>query len=99
MFGHSFRPGGVIALNNDLNGEWLFGEITYIIPVCESADALLFLQIITVKYFNEHLHSYVVEKTNEYEMVNLKNVASGLPLDLFTYRDSEKHIIVRYKLV
>lgn len=99
MFGHSFKTGGVIALNNDLNGERLFGQITYIVPVSESVDALFFLQIITVKYFDDHLHSYVVEKTNEFEMVNLKNIAYVLPLDLFTHRDSEKHIILRYKLV
>lgn len=45
----------------------------HIVPICEREEVLMFLQILTLKYFEEQLHTYVIEKKDEYEIINLKD--------------------------
>lgn len=48
---------------------------------CEREEVLIFLRILTVKYFDDHPYSYVVERNDKYEMINVKDVADIRPLE------------------
>ncbi len=52
LLGQTYRTGAVLALNYDLRGEQLFGEIVHMVPNCEKEEVL---RIETVKYFDGHL--------------------------------------------
>ena len=98
--GQTYKTGCVLALNSDARGERLFGDIVHMVPNCEKEDVLCFLRILTVKYFDEHLFSYVVHRTDEYEMVNVKDVADIRPLDLLSsFSGKELLLNPRYKLI
>ncbi len=99
VFGHSYRPSCVLSLRCDLDKECLFGETVYIVPFCDREEVLVFLRILTVKYFNDHLHTYVIEKTNEFQMINLKDATDVVPLCLYKLSDSEVHLFTKYKLI
>lgn len=57
------------------------GEKTYIAPLCERVDVLMFVRVLTVVYFKEHLHTYIMEKKDDYEIVISKILQNVLPLD------------------
>lgn len=100
VLGQTYKTGCVLALNCDLRGERLFGEIVHIVPNCEKEEVQIFLRILTVKYFDDHLFSYVVERNDKYEMINVKDVADIRPLDLLSsFRRNQLHVNPRYKLI
>lgn len=100
VFGQTYRTGCVLALNCDLRGECLFGEIVHMVPNCEKEEVLICLTVLTVKYFDDHLYSYVVEPNDEYEMINVKDVADIRPLDLLpSFSGNQLHVNPRYKLI
>ena len=58
----------------------------------------MFLQILTLKYFEEQLHTYVIEKKDEYEIINLKDAKDIVWCCLIycCHYDFETHIITKY---
>lgn len=67
------------------------------VPNCEKEEVLIFLTVLTVKYFDDHLYSYVVEPNDE---VNVKDVADIRPLDLLpSFSGNQLHVNPRYKLI
>lgn len=98
-FGHTYRTGSVLVLKNyDLRGECLFGEIVHIVLNSEKEEVLCFLRILTVVYFDYHLFSYVVQRSNEYKMEDVKGLSDTRPLDILS---SGQNMFVnpRYKLI
>jgi len=53
-----------------------------------------------VKYFDDHLYSYVVERNNEYEIINVKYKAEIRPIDLpSSFSGNQLQVNPRYKLI
>ena len=101
VLGQTYRTGCVLALNRDLRGERLFGEIIHMFPNCEKEEVFIFIQILSVKFFDDHLYSYVVERNAEYEMINIKDIADIRPLDLLSSYSTGNQLYVnpRYKVI
>ncbi len=99
VFGRAYRTGSVLALKRDTKGEPLFGEIIHILPQADNIPILMFVRILTVKHFG-HFYAYAVQKTKEYEMINLADVADVRPLDIMLgFRTDELYLNPRYKIV
>ena len=97
--GHTYKTGSVLVLNRDIRGERLFGEIVHMVMNSENEEVLCFLRVLTVVYFDEHLFSYVVQRTNEYEMKDVKGLADTRPLDIISSSKNLLFINPRYKLI
>lgn len=83
----AYRTGCVLPLTIDNNGELVFGETINIIPQADNVSILMFVRILTVKFFDEHLYAYVVQKTRKYEMINLTDAKDCRPLDIILSAD------------
>lgn len=100
VFGQTYKTGAVLPLKMDIKGEPLFGEIIHIIPQTDTESVLLFVRIITVKYFDEHFYAYAVKKTKDYEMISLADSADVKPLDiLLGFNTDEIYLSPRYKII
>ena len=89
-----------MPLKVDNNGEPSFGEIIHIIPQADNVSILMFVRILTVKFFDEHLYAYAVQKTKEYEMINLTDATDVRPLDIMSgFSTDELNLNPRYKIV
>lgn len=74
----------------------MFGEIIHIIPQAGSS-ILMFVRILTVKYFDEHFYAYAVQKTNEYEIISLTDATDVRPLDIMLgFNTDELYLNPRY---
>lgn len=51
----TYKTGCVLALNCDLRGECLFGEIVHMVPNCEKEEVLIFIRILIewINWMNE----------------------------------------------
>ncbi|XP_052003744.1 uncharacterized protein LOC127658461 [Xyrauchen texanus] len=100
VFGQTYRTGSVMPLKADDKGEPLFGEIIHIIPQTDDMSILMFVRILTVKYFDDHFYAYVVHQTKEYEMISLADTADFRPLDIMQGFDTDElYLNPRYKIV
>lgn len=89
-----------MPLKADNKGEPLFGEIIHIIPQTDDMSILMFIRILTVKYFDDHFYAYVVHQTKEYEMISLADTADFRPLDIMQGFDTDElYLNPRYKIV
>lgn len=89
----------MVSLRCDLDNEHIFGETVYIVPFSDCDEVLILLRVLTVKYFYGYLHTYVIEKTNNFQVINLKDATDALPLDVYELRDSELHLLTKYRLI
>lgn len=99
ILGHCYRPGCVVPLKFDLDNEHIFGQAMYIVPFSDRDEVFVLLRVLIVKYFDDHLHTYVIKETNEFQVINLKDAIDALPLDVYQLRDSEFHLLTRYRLI
>nr|XP_023659142.1 uncharacterized protein LOC111839439 isoform X1 [Paramormyrops kingsleyae] len=99
LFGTTYRKGCILPLNMDKNGEPLFGEVIHIFPQHERGYSLMFLRLLKVKYFDEHLFSYKVETTEVFNMAKVPgDIEYCKPLDIISFHD-EKYVSPRYKII
>ncbi|KAF0029348.1 hypothetical protein F2P81_018453 [Scophthalmus maximus] len=90
--GQTYRTGSVLPLKTQHQGKHLFGEIIHVI---RQGEAFLFLiRVLEVKYFDEDFYAYVVQKTKDFEMINLDDVADVRPLGIMSNFST-----VRYKIL
>ncbi|KAA0712534.1 hypothetical protein E1301_Tti019070 [Triplophysa tibetana] len=99
FLGTSYRTGCILSLKADERGEPLFGEVIHIIPKNESEYALMFLRVLKVQYFDEHLFSFNVMKTKEFDVAKLPgDLMDYRPLDIVSFCD-QQYITPRYKIL
>lgn len=53
-----------------------------LIPHCETFHSLI--RILQVQYFDDHFFAYVMQETEDFEMITLGDVADVTPLDLLS---------------
>lgn len=100
MLGQTYSTSCVLPLKVDNNGEPLFGEIIHIIPQADNVSILMFVRILTVKYFDEHLYADAVQQTKEYEMISLTDATDVRPLDIiFGFSTDELYLNPRSNIV
>jgi len=60
-----------------------------------------FLRTVKVKYFDDHFYSFVVEKKEEYSLVQIPtDLSDSRPLDIQTsFLDDQIYINPRYKVL
>ena len=97
MFGQTYQTGSVVPLKYDLRGECQFGEIIHILPECDK-ELFMFVQILSVQFFDNHYYAYVVEKKDMFELVSIKDLADVRPLTS-SFRGDRVYLNPRYKIV
>ena len=97
VFGQTYRTGSVVPLKYDLRGECQFGEIIHILPECDK-ELFMFVQILSVQFFDNHYYAYVVEKKDMFELVSIKDLADVRPLTS-SFRGNRVYLNPRYKIV
>lgn len=88
--GITYEIGGVV-LYDMRGGIYLFGQIKFITFL--SGDAYLILNACDITEFNNHIHSYVLNVTNNPVLIKLSDLYS--PFNLPSYNNTEKYLIVR----
>lgn len=100
VLGQTYRTGSVLTLKTKYKGEPLFGEIIHIIPQIDDVSILMVLRILTIKYFDQHFYAYAIEKTKDYELINVTDAADFRPLDIMqNFNADELYLNPRYKVV
>lgn len=67
VFGQTYRTGSILPLRKDYRGDPLFGEVLHIFPQIENESILMFVEILNVKFFDEHFYAYSVQRSEAYE--------------------------------
>ncbi len=92
--GTTYRQGSAVVLG-ELNGEYDFGRIDHIFIIC--GVPFLCCMKMCVCGFNEHYHSYMVEESVNFVLVQVKNLLDYHPLGVYQLH-GRSFISLRYKL-
>lgn len=99
FMGTTYRTGCILPLKADERGEPLFGEVIHIIPQIERECAFMFLRVLRVNYFDEHLFSFNVIKTKDFDIAKLPDdLKDYRPLDIVSFCD-QQYVTPRYKIL
>ena len=55
------QTGCVVPSKFDLDNKHIFGQAVYIVPFSDRDEVFVLLRVLIVKYFDDHLHTYVIE--------------------------------------
>lgn len=98
--GYTYRTGSIL-MSASSEDEPIFGEVVHLFPKVDQNMLLAFLRTVKVKYFDDHFYSFVVEKMEEYRLVQIPtDLSDSRPLDIQTsFLDDQIYINPRYKVL